>query len=124
MQLYKMEDWQEPILGGGWRNAKRAVPIGSPVVLHGPAKRIGADVPWDIRSGAGITHGVDADFFVKWMEDNKESDVVRGGHIFASAKIGDVVAEAKDRAKEKTGLERLDPKNLPAEFTKLIKTDA
>jgi hypothetical protein len=123
MQLYRIEDWQEPVIGGGWKPSKRAMSVGAPVKLNGSAKRFGADVPWDIRSGAGLTHGVDADFFAKWMEDWKESDMVKGGFIFASAKTGDVVAEAKDKVKEKTGLEPLDRNNLPAEFTKTIKPE-
>lgn len=122
MQLYTMEDYQEPVMGGGWKTVKRALPLGKPVKLHGAAKAIGKDVPWDIRSGAGLTHGVDADFFAKWMDDNKGSDVVKGGHIFAHAKTGEVIAEAKDKISEKTGLEPLDRNNLPAEFRPVIKT--
>lgn len=122
MQLYRMEDAQEPVMGGGWKAIKRAVPTGKLVVLHGPAKAIGKDVPWEIKSGVGLTHGVDADFFAKWMEDNKEADVVTGGHIFANVKTGEVLAEAKDRISLKTGLEPIDRNNLPAEFRPTIKT--
>jgi hypothetical protein len=122
MQLWGMADAEEPVMGGGVRIYKRAYPIGNPVKLNGAAKRIGQDVPWDIRAGAGLTHGIDADFFAKWMADNKDSDVVKGGHIFASAKTGDVVAEAKEKIGEKTGLEPLNPNSMPAEFSKVVRT--
>ena len=121
LQLYGMEDYQEPVMGGGWKTVKRAFPIGDPVKIHGSAKAIGKDIPWDIRSGAGLTHGVDADFFAKWMADNKDSDMVKGGHIFSNAKAESVIAEAKEKKKEKTGLEPLDRNNLPAEFKPVIR---
>lgn len=122
MQLYKMEEWDEPVMGGGKRPTKRARQTGEPVTLHGPAKAIGKDVPWEIRFGVGLTHGVDADFFAQWLDANKDSDMVKGGHIFACAKSGDVAQEAKNRVSDKTGLEPLDRNNLPDEFKPLIKT--
>lgn len=121
MQLYTMEDASEPVMGGGWKTVKRASPLGKLVKLNGSAKAIGKDVPWDIKFGVGLTHGVDADFFAKWMEDNKESDIVKGGHIFCKTKTGEVLAEAKDKMSEKTGLEPIDRNDLPAEFKPTIK---
>lgn len=122
MQLYTMEDTNEAVMGGGWKIVQRARPIGKLVTLNGSAKAIGKDVAWDIKHAAGLTHGVDADFFAKWMEDNKESDIVKGGHIFANPKTSEVLAEAKDRIGEKTGLEPVDRNNLPAEFQKTVRT--
>jgi len=117
-----MEDYYEPVMGrdgSGSRLIQRAFPLGDPVKLHGPARAIGKDVEHEIKYGVGLTHGVDADFFAAWMDANKDSDVVKGGHIFAHAKTNEVVAEAKDKISLKTGLEPLDRNNLPPEFQQI-----
>lgn len=62
-----------------------------------------------IIGGHGITEGVDKDFFDTWMKEHEEIEFVRQGFIFAHEKEKNTSAEAKDRAKQKTGFERIDP---------------
>jgi len=66
-----------------------------------------------IIGGHGITEGVDKDFFEAWIAENKELSTVKGGFIFAHGKTEDAKAEAKDRKKNKTGLEPLDQEKKP-----------
>lgn len=116
LQMYRMEDYSEPVMSGGTRTVKRAVPTGTPVILNGNARFIGKDTPREIRNGAGLTYGVDADFFAAWLVAHKDSDVVRNGLVFAQAKPGETVAQAKDHIPLKSGLEPIDPKNVGPEF--------
>lgn len=62
-----------------------------------------------MRSGAALTYGVDKDFFDKWLEQNKDSEMVKNGLIFAAEKGEDVSAEARARVKTLSGLEPLNP---------------
>jgi hypothetical protein len=122
LQIYKMEDHNEAVMGGGWRKVSQAVKVGDPVKVNGPAKYVGKDALHEIRYGVGLTHGIDADFFEKWIKDNADSEVVKLKLIFASPKAGEVIAQAKDQISLKSGMEGLDRNNLPEEFRQKITT--
>lgn len=66
-----------------------------------------------VVGGFGITHDVPKDFFDEWMKVNAELPAVKNGFIFAMKDKESVESRAKEMAKEKTGLERLDPKQTP-----------
>lgn len=128
LRLYTMVEHDEPLIGGnGHKTVKRAQPLfqdGKPkeIKLNGSARFVGKEMPHDIRNGAGLTFGVDADFFAKWMADNKDSEIVKNGLVFAQTKAGEIEAQAKDHRQQVTGLEPLDPRNMPAEFKGKIET--
>jgi hypothetical protein len=124
LQVYASEDFQEPVMGGGHKTSKRAYvdPRFKPVKLNGPARAIGKDVSHEIRNGVGLTHGVDADLFAAWLAQNKDADYVVKGLVFANLKPSEVDAQAKDHISLKSGMERIDPNNLPDEFKRKIKT--
>ena len=67
----------------------------------------------ELRDAFALTPGVPADLWNKWLEQNKDSDLVRNGLIFAHGSDKDVKAQAADHAKQMSGLERLDPKAMP-----------
>lgn len=73
----------------------------------------------ELIGGHGITEGVDKDFFEAWLADHKDLDFVKGGFVFAHEKSQNASAEAKDRSKNKTGLEPLDPTDKPKGLTEL-----
>ncbi len=121
LQLFQMEDYDEPLLAGGYRRVKRARPetkdgFTHKVKLNGCARRIGRDSPHEIRNGVGLTFGVDADFFDEWLKRNADADFVRKGLVFAQTKAREVEAQARDHRTLKSGFEPLDPKSLPDEF--------
>jgi hypothetical protein len=122
LQTFKMEDRSEPVMGGGVRTVKMATISDKRVRLNGWSRFVGQDVSFPIVSGAGITHGVDADFFAEWLKQNADSDVVKNGFVFAQDKPGETKAQARDHVSLQTGLERIDPENLPGEFKKKITT--
>lgn len=103
----------EPVLGGGFREVKQSVRVGEGVRINGVAVPVGEAPKALMVGGYALTSGVDADFWAAWMKDHKDSDIVRNGLIFAHEKQAMVEGFAKEGAARKSGLEPLDPKNLP-----------
>lgn len=114
LRVFDMVSSQEPVLGGGMRETRTAVQKGEQVKVSGPAIPRGPDLNEQVMEGlpqlAGgyaLTHGVDADFFETWLEQNKDSDVVKNGLIFAHSKPADARAESKEKTDVRSGLEPL-----------------
>jgi hypothetical protein len=124
LQVFDFEEHSEPVMAGGFKTVKRARPRAWRQKLNGSARAIGKDTPYQITSAAGLTHGVDADMFALWLEQNKDNEFVTKGYVFAFAKPSEVAAEAANRVKDKTGLEAVDPTDLPPEFKRTIATAA
>ena len=122
IQLHKLEDFAEPVMAGGTRMVKRAVPESAAVVLKGSARYIGKDTSGDIKNGAGLTYDVDADMFTEWLKRNKDEPYVKNGLVFAQERPGEAKAQARDHLSLKSGLEPIDPGNLAPEFRGKIKT--
>ena len=117
LPIFRMQDIEEPLMNSaGVRKTKIAVPIGR-ITIKGTGRRV--DDPRVIY-GAALTPDVDADTFAKWLEDNKDSDLVRKGLVFAHAKPAEVSVIARERENERSGLEPIDPANLPPEFKRKI----
>jgi hypothetical protein len=123
LQIFGSEEVHEPVMGGGSRLVKRAF-VTDRIKLNGPAVAVGKVPRHEIRHGAGLTYGVDADLFAAWVAQNKGSDLLAKGRelVFTSVKPPDIEAQAKDRVTLKTGLEEIDPRNLPDEFKRTIAT--
>jgi hypothetical protein len=90
--------------------------------LTAPPRRLGQDITYQIADGAALTHGVDADNFAKWLEQRKDTDMVRNGLVFANAKVPDLIAQAKEHRLQKGDFSPVDPKALPAEFKGKVET--
>lgn len=95
----------------GTRESDDYVSIGLKGISH--MRIVGAE--W------GITEGVDKAFWDAWREKHKKFKYIRGGFIFAQEDTKDAVAQAKEMAGLKTGLERLNPKNLPKGLERMTK---
>ena len=62
--------------------------------------------PWPIAYGFALTAGIDADGWERWLADNRDSDVVRNGLIWATAD-SDPVGEAIRRGRgQRSGMEQ------------------
>lgn len=116
LRLFKMVEFVEPVLGGGTRTGKRAEMVGSVVKINGYAAPFGERPQNQVvggLTGYALTFGVDREFFEEYLRQNRDSDVVKNGLLFAA----DGEQRARDIAKErrgvKNGLEPLDPNNLP-----------
>lgn len=61
-----------------------------------------------LRYDFGVTD-VPEDVWIEWEKKWHDHAFIKGGFVFAMPSLKDVIAEAKVRAPEKTGLEPLDP---------------
>jgi hypothetical protein len=64
-----------------------------------------------VVSGAALTSNIPADFWDKWLEQNKDAPYVTGGFVFAHSRRSDVADEAREKVGLTTGLEPLNPEN-------------
>jgi hypothetical protein len=108
LRLFRMVERSEPQPGGGYRMAPSAMVYGEPVFINGCAYAANAPLPeYPIIGEAGLTFGVDADFFAEWLKQNADAEVVKKGLIFAHIK--DTAGLARESAGKKSGMERLNP---------------
>lgn len=80
--------------------------------INGCARPVGVPLPDDapqVVSGFALTPGVPADLWDAWLDQNKAAPFVKAGLIFAHAKSGDTVAQAREGKKLRSGFEGLDP---------------
>jgi len=110
LRNYAMEEYHEPVMGGGTRKAKRAVQVGEDVRLRGFAVPVLAPTPkgLEVEGGHALTHGVPIEFWKQWHAANKDSPLVKNGIVFAAPERESVVDFAREREKETSGLEPLD----------------
>jgi hypothetical protein len=73
-----------------------------------------------VIGGHGITEGVDKEFFDAWMAAHGGLEFIKAGFLFAHDKANSTAAEAKERAKEATGLEPLNPDAKPANLSEVV----
>ncbi len=78
----------------------------------GNPKKVGREHQAQIVGGYAITQNVPANLWKAWLEDNKDSDLVKNQLIFAFEKLIDVEAKARDNAKSRSGLEPLNPDKI------------
>lgn len=124
LRLFRFEPFSEPVLGGGHREGKRAVQTGDEYILHGTAfslerAKMGDFPRHQVAGGFSITTGIPRDFWDEWLSQNEKSDMVRNGLIFAY----DTEMKTRDAAVEReglrSGLEPLDPDNLPRDVRRV-----
>jgi hypothetical protein len=87
--------------------------------VKGPALPWGVKPQFNIEGGYALTPGIPKSFWEKWAEQNADFDAFKNGLVFAVPTLNEARAEAKGMAKVKSGLEPVDPDNLPAEFKKI-----
>lgn len=115
-------DWtetREPVMGGGTREAKIATPDGWSHRLNGTAVPFGKTPRYMIIGGYAMTRGVDAAKFKKWMEANLETDLVKNELICGYPEEASTHDFADEHEKVRSGLEPIDPDNLPKGIQKV-----
>lgn len=119
LRVFNMIERDVPVMGGGSRTEKIAEQRAETATVHGWAHAQNAAPNCTIIGGYAITDGVDKDLWELWLSQNKNSDMVKAGLIFANEKSDSVSGKAKDGKDVRSGLERLDP----AKMNGRIKTD-
>lgn len=115
LQLHNKGTRMVPVLGGGlheetfWtkRNGAKTFVVQGCSFPHnkGPASQI--------AGGYAITHGIPKAFWDEWLDQQRESDIVKNGMIFAHSETASTISQANEMENEKSGMERLDPNKLP-----------
>jgi hypothetical protein len=115
LRIYDFVKRYEPILGGGQREVKIAeLRRGSKeFIVQGNSWLQNKGPHQELNFGYAITRGIPKAFWDEWAEQNKDAAYVVNGMLFAHDEVASTMAEAREKEKEKSGLERLDPKNLP-----------
>lgn len=109
LRNFEMVEHDVPIMGGGKKTEKRAVQIGEPIKIHGPATPFGQAPKALIVGGFAMTPGVDADAFNAWLKANADHDAVKNGLIFGYEKADNAEGKAKEMRKVQSGLQPLVP---------------
>jgi len=114
LRVYDMEDYPEPVMGGGVKLAQRAVKVDDEYRLNGAAvdlRRVlrGNGPAHHIVGGYALTPGIPKDFWDRWLNDNRNSDLVRNGLIFAQRNDMSAMSQAQEQAELPSGLEPIDP---------------
>ena len=104
---WQMED--VPVFGGGVKTQKVARPTGDQVLIHGPAFPFGEQPKCLIVGGFALTPNVDAEIWDIWLEQNKNSDLVKKNQIMAHEKQDDASGWATEHASVRSGLEGVNP---------------
>lgn len=112
LRTFAMREIEEQQQGGNVRKTKRAEMV-DVFTIAGPSKPHNREVSRQIQDGYALTPGVPAALWNTWLEQNKDSDLVKNGIIFAHGSMNDVRSEATEKSGVKTGLERIDPKAIP-----------
>lgn len=115
MQLFDWVDVPQPG-PGGIRMVRESVRVGKRYIVRGNRFPFGQMPDFritDTDNGYGLTPHIPKDFWDKWLEQNKDADYVRNKLIFAHERQANVLAEAEENKKRKSGLEPIDPLKPP-----------
>jgi hypothetical protein len=113
LQLHEMHEVPEGS-PTGTRMVKKAVKVGEPVRLNGSRTHFGVMPNHPVLpQGYGLTK-VDREFWETWLKQNKDSDAIQNGIIFAYEGLDGVEGRAKENAKAGvlSGLEPINPARL------------
>ncbi|MGF6806286.1 hypothetical protein OKW30_001412 [Paraburkholderia sp. Clong3] len=115
MRLYDFRERNEPVMGGGVRTYKIAEPRrgAKTFKIQGNSFPQNQGPHQQIEFGYAITRGIPKAFWEEWFEQNSEADFIVNGMIFAHVEHASTLAEAREKEKMKSNVERLDPANLP-----------
>lgn len=110
--LNRKESYDEETMQGS-RQRVRYVPTGKAVIIRGPAQPNGQAPRGYVRptvsSGYALTPGVDAEWFEKWMDQNKLNPLVTEGMIFAHGSRSGIQGWARENDARLSGLEPINP---------------
>jgi hypothetical protein len=92
---------------GGIRTYKVWEKRGDKYVVRGVTIPFGTVPTYAMAGGYALTSGIPRDFWEKWLEQNKDNQVVLSGLLFAHASQDDAEAQAEEGKAELTGMEPL-----------------
>jgi hypothetical protein len=125
LRVFEWHDYMEPLRDGTLKESRRAIPVpdaqfvvrGTWISTAGQAyNRNNGAVADLLPGGYAITEGCPKAIWDTWLEQNKQSDLVKNGIIFAFPDRNSVVEEVKKRPDVVSGLEPIDRSNPAAKM--------
>lgn len=114
LRTFAPQKMSVPVIGGGMKDVTEFKPDGRMYTINGnraPHATPLVDAQGNaimLEQSFALTPDIPKDFWDLWLEQNKNSEVVKRGLIFASGKHLEVRAMAKTHRDEKHGLEPID----------------
>ena len=109
LKVWRFEDDEEAVLGGGKRTFKRPVQDGPSYELKGPAAPVRGRPQAPVAGGYALNKGIPLEFWQKWLEQYKDSALVVNKMVFAAEKPDRIIAEARDNRDVRSNMEPLRP---------------
>jgi len=112
LRVFRQSEVDVPISGmpGQFRKETQSRLVGAPFRIAGAAQPVGAAPRALVVGGYALTTGVPRALWEEWLEQNRDSAIVRNSIVYAM----DTREEAHDRAVEqeevRSGLEPIDPR--------------
>lgn len=100
-------------LPAGYHTIEQWFPTDKMFFVRGPAHGQNEGPRGMAYGGYAITRGIRRDWWEAWLEQYKDLEVVKKEMIFAYPSLAETRDCALEHKTMKTGLERLDPNNLP-----------
>lgn len=113
LRTYKMDEYEEPVFGGGKKLSRIAIATGEQHVVAGVAKMPGEEREFPLVGGFALTHGIPSDFMELWMKQNADLPAVKNGLVFCHSQEASARSIAKENTANLSGLEPIDPKKPP-----------
>lgn len=117
LRVFDWHSYEEPNSGGKMRKIARQRVEAGEHTLNGNVFSMEAlqsgDITHRVAGGFGITTGVPRDFWDLWMEQNKGTQIVREGLVFAYESEQGAVSKAREYEGLRSGLEPIDPDRPP-----------
>jgi hypothetical protein len=113
LRIFDMVKENQPIMGGGFREVSVAKAVGPTYTVRGYSAPEGRSPKATVIGGYALTAGIDADFWERWLAENKDADYVTNRLIFAHEKVTDTKAEARDNKDTWDGRHRMVPDTDP-----------
>jgi hypothetical protein len=122
LQLSEMQDSHESMPLGGVQRVKIGRKIGEQFTLKGNRVPVGGDgqriipdylILGGVDAGYALTHGIPREFMERWMDQNKDNDIVKNKMVIIANDEASIRSMAKENEAVKSGLEPLDPANPP-----------
>lgn len=98
---------------GSTRTVQQWLETDKEFVLAGPAHAQNEGPRHQVVGGFALTYGVRKDYWDEWRTQNADLPAVRNGLVFAYENREKAIDAAKERKGIKTGLERVNPHDLP-----------
>jgi hypothetical protein len=105
LRFFERVERMEPAPGGP-KPESIFIEKGDRILINGPA-RMALETPGALAGGYALTPNVSKDAWEDWLRDNRTSDLVKNGVIFAESTPEGARARAIEQSKLKSGLEPL-----------------